>query len=158
MRQLKTQLLHLLPTFLFFFLFFNLLNITTGLIEGTDQIGYFSFLSVFFASLIVAKVLALIDHLPFVDVFPGRPLIYNVTWKTFLYTLTSFLIRLLEHFILKGKYNFSPKDAALLESSWLTFWTVQVWFFVLFLLYTLLRKLIQCIGAEKARRMFFTER
>ena len=36
--------------------------------------------------LIAAKVLLSVDMLPFFDAFPDKPMIFNVGWKTTLYT------------------------------------------------------------------------
>ena len=89
----KKQFFHLLPAFLFFFFFFNFLNVTEGLVERTDTVGLYSFLSVLLASAIVAKVLILIDNLPWIDIFPQKPLVCNILWKTWIYGAATFLFR-----------------------------------------------------------------
>ena len=91
---LKKELIEVLPAVLYFLVAFSLINLTENLMLKDSGIRYASFGRVFVGSLIVGKVILVADLFLFVDVFRGRPLIYNTLWKTGLYAITALLFRL----------------------------------------------------------------
>ena len=146
LQWIKSQLLHVLPAFLFFYFSFTLINFTEGLMVKNAGVQPFGVLTVLLAAAIVAKVLIAIDFLPIVNIFPLKPLIYNVAWKTFLYSLGSLLVRLLNR--LWNHYYGTPIH-------WTEFWAVQIWYVVLFFVFVAARDLIYKIGPAKVRQIFF---
>jgi hypothetical protein len=56
----------------------------------------FSFLEVLFAALVAAKVFFVLDHLPFINIFSHKPIIYSAVWKTTLCCIASIFILLFE--------------------------------------------------------------
>ena len=84
-RWVSKEILHVLPAFIFFFITFNIISMTESFILKKAGITPFTFIHVTLAALVIAKILIVIDHLPFVNLFPNKPLIYNVVWKTIFY-------------------------------------------------------------------------
>ena len=156
-KWVKKELFHVLPIFVFFFLAFNFVNLTEALMRKKEGVRAFSFLLVFIAASVVAKIFVVIDHLPLVNAF-RQPLIQHVVWKTFLYGTASFLVRYLNRLIpfLISKepltISYQQFTAAV---NWPLFWAIQIWYFVLFFLFILGRELTLVIGVPKIRQIFF---
>ena len=157
-QRLKEEFLALIPTAVFFFVAFQLLAITKALILQQYGIQVATFVAATIGALITAKVVMIVDFLPFVNRFPDKPLAYNVVWKTIIYLLAAFLVRYVEHLIhFVRKYgDIAVANSRLLdEVIWPHFLIVQIWLFVLFLMYCTLRELIRALGRERIRSMFF---
>lgn len=121
-------------------------------------ISFSDFGAVVVGALIVGKVVLIVDHLPFVNRFPGRPLIYNVAWKTLIYVSAAFLVRLAEHLVpLVIEYGgFREAMAHLVDDVvWPRFWVIYLWLSVLLFVYCSLRELIRVIGRDQVLRLFF---
>ena len=157
LQRLKQEFLGVIPTSVFFFIAFQLLAFTRALILQEYGIRVSVFVAATIGALIVAKVVMIVDLLPFVNRFPDKPLIYNVFWKTAIYLLAAFLVRYIEHLIhFVRKYgDIAVANNHLLdEVVWPHFWIVQVWLLVLFLMYCALRELIRVLGRERVRCIF----
>lgn len=157
-QRLKEEFLSIIPTAIFFFVAFQLLAITRSLILEQYGIEVSTFLAATLGALIVAKVVMIVDLLPFVNRFPEKPLAYNIVWKTILYVLAAFVVRYAEHLIhfLRKYGDISVANSRLLdEVIWPHFFMVQIWLCVLFLMYCTLRELIRVLGHERVRAMFF---
>ncbi len=146
LRWLKHEFFHVLPAFLFFYISFNLINFTQGLMIKKAEIQPFGFITIFLAAGVVAKVLIAIDFLPVLNAFPRKPLIYNVIWKTILYSLATLLVRLLDRL-----WN----DHFGMPLHWTEFWAIQIWYVILFVVFVAARELTYKIGPSKVRQMFF---
>ena len=157
-QRLKEEFVGIFPTVVFFFVAFQLLAITRSLILQQYGIQVSTFVAATIGALIVAKVVMIVDLLPFVNRFPDKPLAYNVVWKTIIYFLAAFLIRYIEHLIpfIRKYGDIAVANSRLLdEVIWPHFLIVQMWLFVLFLMYCALRELIRVLGRERVRSMFF---
>jgi hypothetical protein len=156
--RLKHEIAAVIPPTIFFFVTFNVIAITRGLMLEQYGITGPGFALATIGALIVAKVILLADLLPFVNRYPDKPLIYNVTWKTLIYLLAAFLVRYVEHLI-----SFARKHDTLLEANrhlltevvWAHFWAVQIWLALLLFVYCALRELTRSLGAARVRHMFF---
>jgi hypothetical protein len=94
-------------------------------------IKFSDFAAIVVGALIVGKVVLIVDHLPFANRFPNKPLIYNVVWKTIIYVLAALLVRLTEHLVpLIIKYgSFREAMARIVdEVVWPHFWVVYLCF------------------------------
>jgi hypothetical protein len=121
-------------------------------------IPFSDFAAVVVGALIVGKVVLIADAFPFINKFPEKPLIYNVAWKTIIYVLAAFLVRLAEHVIpLIIKYgSFREAIVRLVdETVWPHFWVIYLWLSVLLFVYCSLRELIRAIGRDRVLRLFF---
>lgn len=162
MPALSSRLLHefrkVLPPSLFFFCAFQLIAVTQALTVQRFGIPLYSFLKITIAALLVGKVVLIADHLPFMNRFPDRPLIWNVVWKTLVYILATTIVRYLEQLVHASidHGGLAEGNAALFDAMiWSRFWAVQIWLVVLFFGYTLLRELLQALGREQILRMIF---
>ena len=133
-QRLKEKFLGIIPAAVFFFVAFQLLAITRSLILQQYGIQVSTFVAATIGALIVARVVMIVDLLPFVNRFPDKPLAYNIVWKTIIYLLAAFLVRYVEHLIHFGyKYgDIAVAHSRLLdEVVWPHFLIVQIWLFVL---------------------------
>jgi hypothetical protein len=156
--KIRHELSELIPVTLFFFVAFQLLAITEALMLEQYGIRARTFLAATIAALVVAKVVAISDHIPLVNRFPDKPLLYNVIWKTTIYFLASLLVRYLEHLIhfWRQTHDIATANRKLFdEVIWPHFWGVQLWLIILLLIYCTLRELVRALGRERVRKMFF---
>ena len=117
-----------------------------------------TFLVAAISALVAAKVILLADLLPFINRFPGRPLIYNIAWKTVIYFLAAGVVRYLEMFIHFYRIHHTVQDAnrhMLDEVIWPHFWAIQIWLTVLLLIYCTMHELTDALGRERMRELFF---
>lgn len=157
-RWVKREFFHVLPAFIFFFVSFNLINIVEGMILRQEGIPPYTLLTVFVASLVVAKVLLIVDHLPFINPFRKFPLIYNTLWKVFLYGTTIILFRFIDryvHFLWAHPSEAANLHTFLANIHWVMFWVVTIWYELLFFVFVVSRELITALGPAKVRRLFF---
>src|SRR5262245_40551467 len=93
--KFKEEFFEILPPTIFFFVMFHIVSVVRVLIAGT-QFQPLSTMSITVAALLLGKVVLIADLLPAVNRYPDRPLIYNVVWKTVIYTLVGSVIHYLE--------------------------------------------------------------
>lgn len=161
LRGIGHEVRELLPAFLYFLVAFNLIVVTDAL--TTEQYGVrpFSVISAIVGALVAAKVVWLVNLLPFMERFRGRPLIYPTLWKASLFIIAALVVRYIEHVI-----RFAVKYGGLVEGTrhlvdeviWSRFWAIQIWLAVLFLVFVAAQELSRALGDHRLRRMFFGER
>ncbi|TRW93076.1 hypothetical protein [Candidatus Methylobacter oryzae] len=161
MRQLfntlKRNYLLMLPPALFFFLSFSLLKLTENLILREYGISMTSFAGAAIGALIIAKVVLVVDHLPFTTKFSGKPLLHNVIWKSGIYFAATFTFRYVEQMVsfLREYGDFTTANQHLLAGIvWPHFWLIQIWLVILLFIYCAVRELIRAIGTEEVMRLF----
>jgi hypothetical protein len=155
---LKKEILHILPVFFFFLIAFNVINLTEHLMF--QGIGYrpFSFWEIFLAAALVAKILLVLDHLPIIDIFPCRPLIFQVLWKTILYWIITLIVRLairLAPFIIDGGSLAQGWKAFDEQMNWGMFIGIGSYYLMLLFLYVTARELTFALGPHEMRKLFF---
>src|SRR5262245_9121763 len=93
--KLKEEFLSVLPPTIFFLIALHIVALIRRLmLEGTG-LPLMSSLSVTIAALLMGKAVLIADHVPLVNRYPDKPLIYNVIWKTVIYLLVSLVIHYL---------------------------------------------------------------
>jgi len=150
----KRECFHVIPAFLFFFISFYLVNLTEDLLLRAEGIKLYGFVTVLLAAAIVAKVILVVDHLPFIKAFSSRPFIWNTLWKTGVYGIGTLIFRFFERlmpFLFKGE----GYERFLHEVHWPVFWAIQIWYLMLFFVFVFGYKLVEVIGPKKVRKMFF---
>jgi hypothetical protein len=156
--RIKHELVAVIPPTVFFFIAFQLIAFTRALMLQEYGIRVSTFVTASIAALVVAKVVLIVDLLPFVNRFPEEPLIYNVVWKTVFYLVVALLVRYVEHLIpfVREHGDLVMANRRLLdEVVWPHFWAIQIWLLVLFFVYCALRELIRVLGRDRALNMFF---
>jgi hypothetical protein len=156
---IKREILHVLPIFLFFLFFFTLINwMETYLFEGSG-IRAFRFLEVVLAAALIAKIVLVLDHLPFIDRFRKHPLAYGIIWKTFMYWVVLLLVRLLIRFAPFFWSSTHHLEWDIIEFfqrvRWNVFFSIQGYYLMLLFIFVTFQELAYKIGIKKMRALFF---
>jgi hypothetical protein len=156
--KLKNEFSKVIFPAIFFFITFQLIAYTRDLYLQQHGINVTSVVAATIGALVVAKVIVVVNMLPFMNRFPDKPLIYNILWKTWIYILATFLVRYVENifpFFMETR-DFVQANHNLLDAIiWPRFWATQIWLSVLFFIYVALRELVEALGRERVTRMFF---
>ena len=156
------EFLEILPPTIFFFLGFNLIVLTTNLILADYGAQVASFLIATTSALVVAKAVLVANAMPAIRRYDRAPLIRPILFKTVFYWAAVFIIRLLEHWVryrFGGDYvfgGFVPHVVA--TFSWDRFIAIQLWIFVLFLMYVTASEFNRLFGHGELSRILFTYR
>jgi len=157
--KLKEEFLAVLPPTIFFFVALHIVATIRVLIaRGGASFEPLSTISIAVAALILGKAVLIADLLPAINRYPGKPLVYNVTWKTAIYLLVSVIIHYLERLVEFSRQAgglAAGNEKLLAEIVWPHFFAVQILLFVLILMYCTGRELVRLIGREKVLRAFF---
>jgi len=163
--KLRTVLLRefreVLPPTIFFFVGFNLILFSKRLLLADDLIQFSGFLLAMTSALLVGKTVLVADKMPFLRHFDHAPLIRPILFKTVVYTGLVFVVRLLEalvhHLIEGGDIGGGAFLRELLgRFSWDHFIAVQMWIFVLFLVYVTASEISALLGDGELFKIFFT--
>ncbi len=161
LEKVKEELLALLPPTIFFFIALHILGVVRALMTKGTGLPLTSSAQIAIGALILGKAVLLADLLPAINRFPGKPLAYNVAWKSVIYFLVATLIHYLERLIdfWKEAGSFAAANQKLLEVIvWPHFWALQIILLVLILNYCVIRELSRVVGADKMMAMFFRSR
>ena len=156
--KLKHEIVEAIPPAIFFFIAFQVIAFTHALNQGETGVALSTFISATIAALVVAKVVLIVDLVPFVNQFPEKPLIYNVTWKTTIYVVAALIVRILEELIplIGPAGGVEPAFGKLLDDVvWHHFWAIHILLLTLFAFYCSLREIGRIIGRKEFLQMFF---
>jgi hypothetical protein len=161
-RFLLHEFLEILPPTIFFFIGFNLIVLTTNLILADYGGQVASFIIATTSALVVAKAVLVANAMPAIRRYDRAPLIRPILFKTVFYWAAVFIVRVLEHWIryrFGGDYvfgGFVPHVVA--TFSWDRFIAIQLWIFVLFLVYVTASEFNRLFGHGELSRILFTYR
>ena len=155
---IKKEVLELLPPTIYFFVALHIIALMRLLMVKATGITPLTSASVLVAALVLGKSVLLADMLPAINRFPDKPLIYNVAWKTLIYTVVALIIHYLEHL-----YDYAREAGGIVAGNekmlatiiWPHFWAVQILLVVLIVLYCVMHELVRQIGRDRFVRMFF---
>lgn len=156
-QRVKQEFISVIPAAVFFFIAFQLLALTRALILRQYDIEIWDFFAAAVGALIVAKVIMVVDLLPFVNRFPDKPLVYNVTWKATIYFIAACFARYIEHlfYFVREYGDFAAANRHLFDDFiWSRFWLVQIWLLVLLLIYCVIKELVRVFGRDQLREVF----
>ncbi|MGI9238081.1 MAG: hypothetical protein ACR2QZ_11830 [Woeseiaceae bacterium] len=155
--RLKQEILGVIPTAVFFFIAFQLLALTRALTLRQYDIEISTFVAATVGALIVAKVVMVVDLLPFINRFPDKPLVYNIAWKATIYFVAALFVRYVEN-LFPFVWEFGDIATAnrhlFDEVPWARFWIIQIWLFVLLLIYSVMTELVRVFGRKQVRAVF----
>src|ERR1700730_9797122 len=151
----------ILPPTVFFAVGFNLIVLTTDLILADYLVSLGSFMVATVTALVVGKAVLIANAMPFLRRFDTAPLIQPALFKTIVYWAVVFLVRflekLVEYLFAGGTLSGIPEYVAT-HFTWHRFAAVQIWIFVLFLIYTSVAELNALPGKGTLRKIFFARR
>lgn len=154
----RREVLEVLPPAGFFLVAFNVIVFTKRLMLEQYGIQFSHFVAATLGALVVAKVVLMADYIPFINKYPGKPLIYNVVWKTVIYLAVAFVVRFGEALLplwLKYRELSVATERLYDEVVWAHFWVIQIWLACLFFVYVSFRELARTLGEAEFLRMFF---
>jgi hypothetical protein len=154
----KEEFRHLFVAALFFATGFSLIIVAERLFVREASIDNISLLRAVVGGLIVAKILLLVDLLPFVHAFPEKPLVHNILWKSSLYVAASLVFRYIEPFIknlFKGMGLSASHSGALQELMLPRIWAVEIWLAMLLVTFVTMQELTRVVGKQKMKQLFF---
>ena len=96
LRFLIKEFREALPPIAFFFVSFNLIELTTQLILADYMARLTNYMIATTTALVVGKAVLVADVLPFIRRFDTAPMVWPVLFKTIIYWAVVFLARLLE--------------------------------------------------------------
>jgi len=158
LEKLLEEFLAMLPPTIFFFVWLHIVTFVRVLMAKGSHYEPLDALSITVWALILGKAVLLADNLPVINLYPHKPLVYNVTWKTAIYLLVAAVMHYVERL-----FDFSREAGGVAagnaklfaEIVWPHFWAVQIILLVLIVMYCTMVELIRVIGKEKVRRLFF---
>lgn len=153
----------MLPPTIFFFVGFNLILFTKRLLLADYLVQFSGFFLATTSALVVGKTVLVADMMPFLRRFDNAPLIQPILFKTIVYALLVFAVRLLEafiHYLIEGGGlgGGGFLDELLGTFRWDHFIAVQVWVFVLFLVYVTASEVNKLLGDGELLKILFTRR
>ena len=155
------ELREVLPPIVFFAVSFNLIVLTTDLILADYRASFGNFMVATVGALVAGKAVLLANVTPFMRRFDTAPMIRPILFKTIVYWTVVFLVRflekLVEYLFAGGTLSGIPEYMAT-HFTWHRFAAIQIWIFVLFLVYTSVAELNARLGDGKLRKIFFTRR
>jgi hypothetical protein len=158
LEKLKKEFFTILPPTIFFFVMLHIVTFIRVLMAEGSHFVPLSTMSIAIAALILGKAVLVADMLPPINRYPGKPLVYNIAWKTAIYLFVATLIHYLERLIDFSRQagGFVAGNQKLLaEMVWPHFWAAQIIVFLLILVYCTAHELVRVIGKEKMVRLFF---
>lgn len=156
--RLVKELLHVLPAFIFFLIMFYILVVTKALTLREYGITPHGSAVAIVGALIVAKVILIADKLPFLNLYPKKPLAWNVALKTIAFGMITFVFLFVEETIRAAhKYGGFSAGYEHLKADiiWPALWVREIWLTVLLVFYCSGIELARIIGFERIREIFF---
>jgi len=159
---LLREFLEMIPPTIFFFIGFNLIVLTTNLLLADYGEAFASFLIVTAGALVVGKAVLVANAIRTIRRYDRAPLIRPILYKTVFYWAIVFIARLLEHWIKFWLVEHHPLGTFLPHMvatfDWHRFAAIQIWIFVLFLVYVTATELNHLFGEGELRHILFTSR
>ena len=155
------ELREMVPPTVFFAVGFNLIDLTTNLILADYLHSFGNFMVATVTALVVGKSVLIANAMPFLRRFDTAPMIQPILFKTIVYWAVVFLVRFLEKL---GEYLFAGGSLRTISEyvathfTWHRFFAIQIWIFVLFLIYTSVEELNARLGSGELMKIFFTRR
>lgn len=158
LHKVREEFLSVLPPTIFFFVALHIIALVRALMTQGTGIAPASSLQIAMAALILGKAVLIADMLPWINMYPHKPLVYNVAWKTTIYLVIAAVLHYLERL-----YDASKEAGGLAGGNrilaeqfvWQHFLAIQIILFVLIVMYCASRELIRVVGRDTVKRIFF---
>lgn len=156
--RIKKELLEVLPAFIFFVIMFHILIVTRALTLKEYGITAHASAAALIGALLVAKAILIADRLPFLNLYPAKPLAWNAILKTAVFGIIIFFFLFIEELLHQSRHYGSVVEAySHLDTDmiWPAFWAREMWLTVLLLFYCFAVELVRVIGVDKVKEIFF---
>jgi uncharacterized membrane protein YidH (DUF202 family) len=151
------EFLEMLPAVVFFAVGFTVIVLTTNLFLSSYSSSVGNFLVAITMALVVGKAVLVANATPFLRRYDTRPLVWSILYKAVVYCVFVFLARVIE-VVLENWFHGRPFSATIATFSWDRFFAIQIWLFVLFLIYVTFSEMTQLFGEGELRRILFNHR
>ena len=159
---LLRELREMLPPTIFFFIGFNLILLTTNLLVASYGATFGSFMLATGAALVVGKAVLVANATRSIRHYDRAPLVRPILIKTAFYWAVVFVARLLEHWVRFWLVEHHPLGTFLpymvATFDWHRFIAIQLWIFVLFLIYETATELNHLFGEGELWHLLVTSR
>src|SRR3984893_17298369 len=155
------ELQEVVPPTVFFAIGFNLLVLTTDLILADYLVSLGRFIVATVTALVVGKSVLIANAMPYLRRFDTAPMIQPILFKTVVYWAVVFAVRFLEklvEYLFAGGSLRAIPEYVVTHFTWHRFAAIQIWIFVLFLIYTSVEELNARLGDGELMKIFFTRR
>lgn len=157
LEKTKAEVRKLLVAAVFFAIGFCIIILHNRLLVEGSQIQIASYVRALVGGIIAAKVLLTVDMLPFSDVFPHKPMVYNIGWKTLLYAVGAMVFLYAEPFLknlVKKAGLYASHRLALHELMLPRTWATMIWIVVLLAVFVTMQELSRVLGKARLKHMF----
>jgi hypothetical protein len=151
------EFLEMLPAVTFFAVGFNVIVLATNLFLSSYSLRVGNFLVAITAALVVGKAVLVANATPFLRRYDTRPLAWSILYKAVVYCVFVFLARVIEA-VLEDWFHGMPLSESVAKFSWDRFFAIQIWLFVLFLIYVAFSEVTQPFGEGELARILFNHR
>lgn len=151
------EFLEMLPVAIFFAVGFNLILATTNLILKDFAMHFGNMVLATTAALVVGKAVLIANATPLLRRYDTAPLAWTILFKALVYCVFVFFARLIEAG-LEDWIHGAPFSETVAKFSWYRFLAIQIWLFVLFLLFVTFSELNQLLGDGGLYRVLFDQR
>ena len=159
---LLRELREMLPPTIFFFIGFNLILLTTNLLVANYGETFGGFMLATGAALVVGKAVLVANAMRSIRRYDRAPLVRPILFKAAFYWAVVFVARLLEHWIRFWLIEHHPLGTFLPHMiatfDWHRFIAIQLWIFVLFLIYETASELNHLFGEGELWHLLVTSR
>jgi hypothetical protein len=160
-RYVKHELLEILPVTLFFLIGLNLIAYSKHLVLAEQGIAYEGIATATFGALVIAKIVLVVDKLSVTRWFRSRPIYQTILYRAVFYSVCVLVFRLVEmlvgHWIHEGDLG-NGVDAARASFVWHHMTFLQLWTFILFLVYLTVEELLDEFGGDRRLKVFLSRR
>jgi hypothetical protein len=156
---LRKELSEILPVWAFFFFSFSLIALTFSAVLKEYHVDRQQPAEYLVGSLVMAKVVVLIDAFVKKEWLRNRPLIYMTLWNTGLYVIAALIVHYLERFLaLTRRQHLTAAERhhqVLQTMSEPRYWAIMVWVIVVTFAFCAIRELIHWIAWDRFLEVFF---
>ena len=151
------EFLEMLPVVAYFALGFLAIITTTNLILAQYSVSAGSFAVAITAALVVGKAVLVANATPFLRRYDTMPLAWTILYKTAMYCLFASIAHFLE-VVIEDLVHGKPLSDSVAEFTWHRFLAIQIWLFVLFVVFVTAREFSALMGEGELRELLFRRR
>lgn len=153
----KEEITRIVPAIIYFAICFNLFHYAQGLMLRPGDVRFTSYLGATLGAILAGKVIIIVESMPFINAFPSRPIICNILWKFFIYSIFVLLVQILDHLVQRLYHSGSFTNAYVhlkIALSLPMFWGIQIIVLMFFLIFIIFSELIRVLGRARMQKIF----